>query len=304
MLSHSEAMAIQREEAAKVAAMKKPRLNGSRKTATEIMHQDIENTLSKSIAIQQQELMSSLLADGIGAYTSTSTGNSYKKTITVNRKVERPTSRSRVVSYPNGYWVKITINDNDSVSYKLFNSGWLAKAFHKIGFRKVLNNGWTSVKQRNSVEATLGATYMEIDEAIEEDMKKTEHCKFLKEMIKTDPENLKAIAQLDMLDKGDGPGSGNDQPDSGATQAPPTVTFSNNVRVSGTGAYYTKYDDSKPASIQTGQIDFKAGGANSLSFGEEEVIKVDPEGGISFGDKMASAIKQVVQTEKGDTDGS
>lgn len=263
------------------------------KRATEQMHEDMKDAFAKNVLCQSQMLIHTLLDDGFGLL--------WTKKPQVHRRVERATTRSRIVSYPNGYWVKISINDNDNVSYKLFNSGWVAKALHKIGFRTVVGSGWSSVKQRDNIESTLGATYMAIDEAIQEDMKKLDHSQFLKEMIKTDPDNLKAIAQLDMLDKGDGPGSEPDQDDS--PSMPPTtgpgIQYSNNMVVSGSGTFIKK-DDSQPASLVTTPIEFGGGNANTISFGSDvkDAIKVEPDGKVSFGDKMVEAIRETVNEER------
>ena len=149
---------------------------------------------------------------------------------------------------------------------------------------------------------------MAIDEAIAEDLKNIKHSTFLKEIIKTDPDNLKAIAQLDMLDKGDGPGAeessvtGQAMP-SQSTGIIPAKTYGQNITVSGQGTY-SKVDPNKPASVSVGPIDFKAGGSASLTFGNgEEAMKMDPDGSISFGNKMAEAIRGAVK-EKGETDES
>ena len=274
-----------------------------------IMDQDMKDVFVKAMAETKKDLMQTLFDDGV---------MSWKKPI-VHRRVDRVETRKRMVSYPNGYWAKIEIKDNDHVSYKVFNSGWLAKTFNKIGFRKVLVNGWDSVKQRDTVEATLGATYMAIDEAIATDESSASHSTFLKEMIKTDPENLKAIAQLDMLDKGDGPGADATSgmiPESGSSAAGITPAmaapmYGQNIAVSGSGAYFTKDDPTQPASISVGPIAF-AKSPTVLTFGNgEEDIKVDPDGSVSFGDKMVKAIKSVVEepteeptTEKGEVDDS
>lgn len=257
------------------------------------MHQDIEEKMAQSIKFHQQNTMSNLMFDAYGGEVQ-SKPRVYGRSVIVE-------NHSRVISYPGGYWAKINITDGDHVQYRLFNSGWLAKTFHKIGFRKVIDGGWDSVKQRDNIEATLGATYMAIDAAIAEDIKKKDHRKFLKEMIKTDPDNLKAIAQLDMLDKGDGPGS-----------SPPVLNGANQGMVSGSNIIgtstgnITKANPNKPASVRTGSVSFAAGGANGITFGDssEEVIKVDSKGDISFGDRMAKAIREAAQTEQGEINGT
>ena len=265
------------------------------------MEQDLKDVIAKTVAGHTSEFMKSLLFDE----ASFSKGKPivYKRIQEMNRK--------RTVSFSDGYWAKIDISDSDHVSYKVFNSGWLAKTFNKIGFRKVLGNGWDSVKKRDTIEATLGATYMAIDEAIEEDLRKMEHNHFLKEMIKTDPENLKAIAQLDMLDKGDGPGTEQLSTAGQVSSAGSGVAFATpgqNITVSGSGTY-SKIDSSKPAVLQTAPISFSGGGAGAtlLQFEGEDAIKMDPDGSVSFGHKMAQAIKATVEdttTEKGESNGS
>lgn len=266
-----------------------------------LMEKDMRDVFLKTMDEHQKQMMSSLLFDGM-------TNKFMKPKPVVHRRVIRATSRSRTVSYPNGYWAKITVDDNDHVIYMLYHSGWLAKLFHKLGFRKVVSGGADSVKQRDTVEATLGATYMAIDEAIADDLKTVEHSKFLKDMIKTDPENLKAIAQLDMLDKGDGPGS--DQGASSGVAAPPPSSssppapvYTSNIKVSGAGAYFMKDDPTKPASVMVGPMALEGGNTNSLSCGKEDLISVEPGGEVSFGNKMAKAIKKAVQA-KGEEDGT
>ena len=259
---------------------------------------DIENQLAKSVAKCQEKLMQSLLYDGMKGIIS----DIGKRKPEVHRKTELATSRSRIVSYPKGYWAKIIVTDDDAVSYKLFHGGWLAKMCHKIGFRKVINNGTDSVKQRGTVEATLGATYMEIDEAISKDLQKIEHSKFLKDMIKTDPENLKAIAQLDMLDKGDGPGTNQGQGDaangSTAGSSRVTPTYAQSMAVAGTGAYFVPKASGVAVALDSGS---HSPGIVLAMNEKEDIIKMDPDGKVSFGDKMAEAIRKVAQ-EKGEID--
>ncbi len=265
------------------------------------MEQDLKDVIDKTVAGHTSEFMKSLLFNE-AAFSCNVKPIVYKRIQEMNRK--------RTVSYSDGYWAKIDISDSDHVSYNVFNSGCLAKKFNKIGFRKVLGNGWDSVKKRDTVEATLGATYMAIDEAIEEDLRKMEHNKFLKEMIKTDPENLKAIAQLDMLDKGDGPGTeqlstAGQVASAGSGVALPVTT--QNITVSGSGAYFQKDDPTKPSSIKTGPMSFNAAGPAVLQFNDEEAIIVEPDGSVSFGDKMAKAIKATVEDttiEKGELNDS
>jgi len=270
------------------------------KTNQDLMAMDMQDMLAKSMAAAQSNLVQSLMSDAYGQ-------DSVRSKPIIHRRMNRVTTRERTVSYADGYWAKIEINDTDHVTYKVFNSGWLAKTFNKIGFRKVLGNGWDSVKQRDNIEATLGATYMAIDEAIAEDLRKVKHSMFLKEMIKTDPDNLKAIAQLDMLDKGDGPGTEQASTVGQVSAAQPGAsimpkTYGQNITISGSGTY-SKADPTKPTAIAVGPTALNAGGATSLSFGNgEEAIKVDPDGGVSFGDEMAKAIKKLGQ--KGETNGS
>ena len=258
--------------------------------AMDIMEEDLKVHLAKQMAVSQANLMASVLNDGFGRPLGP------VKPI-IHRRVEKVTRRTRTLSYDDGYWAKVEVSDTDHVSYKVFNSGWLAKTFNQIGFGKGFGNtvnGWDSIKQRDTIEATLGATYMAIDEAIAEDLRKTEHGKFLKEMIKTDPENLKAIAQLDMLDKGDGPGA---ESSIGVSAAQPSTVlpgtplpYVQNLQVSGSGTY-----SNKTASMLLDPMALNAGG--------EDLIKMDPDGEVSFGDKMAEAIKSVVEepTEKGES---
>ena len=268
------------------------------KTQANLMNLDFQKALAAQIAASQKSMVGQLMDDIYGRDGVEKLGN-------VQRRVDRVTTRRRTVSYPKGYWAKIEVNDTDHVTYKVFNSGWLAKTFNKIGFRKVLGNGWDSVKQRDTVEATLGATYMAIDQAIEDDLRQAKHSKFLKDMIKTDPDNLKAIAQLDMLDKGDGPGTESSEylTVTGSVTVPlPGQTYSHNINVSGTGVY-SKVDPSKVSSLVIGPISpYSPGGGGSITFGKEDDISVDPEGKVSFGDEMAKAIKEAAQ-EKGEVDG-
>ena len=253
----------------------------------DLMEQDIKDMLANQVSAHTQQMIKSIMDDGLNGERP------YKLPAQVYHLVARYTTQKRTVSYPDGYWAKIEINETDHVTYKVFNSGWLAKMFNSVGFRKVLVNGWDSVKQRDTVEATLGATYMAIDESIAADLKSAKHSKFLKEMIKTDPENLKAIAQLDMLDKGDGPGTDTAvEPVLSASGVSGMNKYSQNISVSGSGTY-AKMDLSKPAALSIGPI--------SVGGGSEDIISMDPDGEVSFGPEMAKAIKAAVDTtEKGE----
>jgi hypothetical protein len=72
-----------------------------------------------------------------------------------------------------------------------------------------------------------------MDKMIEADKGSKGHSKFVKDMVKTDPENLKMIAGLDQLDKATSPTRG-----SSSNNVSQPTSYSSNFKVAGTGAFY------------------------------------------------------------------
>ena len=134
-------------------------------------------------------------------YTITTTGAlpSWQREYEVSRIVKRA---------GNGYFFVISVDATDNVCYRVWKGGWfpylVAKAFKRFGEDIDGNRtSWNSVTQRTHLPATLGSAYEKIDAAIKGDMEDRDHDSYIKEMLKTKPENLKMIGNLEKLAEGD-----------------------------------------------------------------------------------------------------
>ena len=138
---------------------------------------------------------------------------------------------SRIVTtYEDRYWSLIKVNENGQVYFKLFRGWWGGRFIYKFGIRRETELYWDSIPPREKLEATLGATYLCIEGMIKKDLEKRTSIKNIKELCKTDPDNLKMIAELDKLDKGT-------QVDD--TKQDAGVLFASSFRVAGSGMYHS-----------------------------------------------------------------
>jgi hypothetical protein len=134
----------------------------------------------------------------------------------------------------NGYWSLIRVYEyDDTVSFKLMKGSWFKRIFWRP-WHHWFAGGFITGEERGSLEVALGSVYLEIDERIELREKKKTHGKFVKNMMKTDPDNLKMIAGLDTLDKATKPA---EAPKASGTVSSlsPTSKFT----VAGTGTFYS-----------------------------------------------------------------
>ena len=131
-------------------------------------------------------------------YTTTGDAPSYRREYEV----------SRIVKRSKGYFYVISVDATDDVFFRVWKVGMfpymIAKMFKRFG-RDIDGNreSWNSVTKRTHLPATLGSAYEKVDEAIKEDIGNLEHDRYVKDMLKTDPENLKMIGGLERLQEGD-----------------------------------------------------------------------------------------------------
>jgi hypothetical protein len=192
-----------------------------------------------------------------------------------------------------GFWSHIQIHEDDYIKYKLFNGTRLAALLYKLKVHEPrdedgLRGDWRYIQNQENanakLEATLGKTFLVIDEDIREwtaeEQEGADHRKFIKGIAKTDPENLKMIAGLKGLHDG--------------MEAPledswPTL---NGTVPTLNGTVPTLTSKGLPAAAWNYQP-----GPTALSVGSEAIIKVDPEKNITFGIEMEKAIKKVLDTD-------
>ncbi len=104
--------------------------------------------------------------------------------------------------YPGRYWSVIRVNEQGQVYFKVFRGWFGGRWLYRCGLFRGQTIYWESVPSREKLESTLGLTHLKIEEVISQDKKRHENIEFIKAICKTDPDNLKIIAELDKLDKG------------------------------------------------------------------------------------------------------
>ena len=100
------------------------------------------------------------------------------------------------------YWSVIRVNEQGQVYFKVFRGWFGGRWLYRCGILRGYTLYWESVPSREKLESTLGLTHLKIEEMISQDKKRRENVEFVKAICKTDPDNLKIIAELDKLDKG------------------------------------------------------------------------------------------------------
>ena len=175
----------------------------------------------------------------------------------------------------NQFWSDIQITADDYVRFKLFRGGWISKALFLLGKEPKDEDGkkqeWDSIGHQGTdakLEVTLGRTYLKIDEIIADELGDHKHRKFIKEIAKTDPDNLKMIASLKNLDEGMKEGSP-EVPELNDTARPATVwKYKPSISVTGSGTI--------------------TGNNLSLSSNVTEIVKVDSDGNLLPEDRVMS----------------
>jgi hypothetical protein len=220
---------------------------------------------------QTVQFDSQIVASGIGTYSST--GENWRDHGELVTDIH--------TKHGKGFWSIIQIYEDDHIFYKLFRTGFLRRILCGLGIRdpKDTSGGditsWDQIagqdKKDSKLEATLGKTYLKIDEKIAEELVDEEHRKFIRGIADTDPENLKMIAGLKTLDEGmTEPLSAPIENTSRPPPTPPMVTIKQPENVS------------------------QWNSNNTIAMGANEIIRVDPDDKISFAQKMEKAIKKVM----------
>lgn len=156
-----------------------------------------------------------LLIGGGTNFTTTGMESPYYKKPNVFQRIYMRLTRSinesnykhdsisyKLITYDDKYWAVIRANESGLVWFKVFR-GWRGgQLLYRCGILRGLSLYWESVPQREKIEATLGAACLKVEETIRKDQKRRKQIAFIKETCKTDPDNLKMIAELDKLDKG------------------------------------------------------------------------------------------------------
>jgi hypothetical protein len=192
----------------KLAEKEEEKLKRVKKAAIREMEEEkarrYEMELINRMAHKQSKINNQKLVQTFGNVgsipTLTSTGNgAFFGDGETTKKVNEYKTRTIRKNYKGRYYALIKVyEDNDEVYYSI-NRGrglkWMTWYLPWWEFR------FEGVKPRESLEATLGVTYLKIDQTLEAMKENKKHAKFVKDILKTDPDNLKMIAELDKLDK-------------------------------------------------------------------------------------------------------
>ncbi len=171
----------------------------------------------------------------------------YEKEYEVSKIVKRHANKD--------YFYVISVSDTDDVFYQIWKGGWFSLLLFKAmgnrnGYKKKNvndrhNTQWDAVRKRTHLPATIGATYLEIDDAIkkhiEESKVASDHDNYAEKLLKTEPDNLKMIQGLEKLAEGepDETGAGTGIMTS-ITQGNVSVGSPTNITGSGGGAFYVR----------------------------------------------------------------
>jgi hypothetical protein len=251
---------------------------------------------------QMQEQMLKIQPDpsALAAIKYDDSGTYFQKSdnATLNREHGEPVTDIHT-KHGQGFWSEIRIHEDDFIFYKLFRGNFLVRLTHKLGFKKITDiNGadkaWDYIGGQGhkdcKLEATLGKTFLLIDKMIADELKDEEHRKFIKGIAKTDPENLKMIAGLKILDEGmTAPLDDIKLPDLNGASRPGIVPQGRFNQV--------KKNLSVSASDAAAAAWTPKGGMSICNAGEE-IVRIDKDSNVTFGDKVAKAIKEVADEDE------
>jgi hypothetical protein len=155
----------------------------------------IQKMADKQAQVQGQSFMNSATAQN---FTVSGTGTYFNGSETTQRVKEYKTRTIRK-NYKGGYYVLIKVyEDTDEVYYSINRGrGWKWMTWYAPWW----DFQWKLADSRDTLESTLGAMYLKVDTSLESMNANKKHAKFVKDILKTDPDNLKMISELDKLDK-------------------------------------------------------------------------------------------------------
>jgi hypothetical protein len=223
---------------------------------------------------------------GTGTFTTTGTVG----------RLHGPEVAKIVTNHGDGYFSDIRITQEDYIHYKLFRGSWFVKLLYKLGWREPRDAEgckiqWEAIPGQEvrdrKLEVMLGKTYLKIDELIAEEANIDEHEEFILGIADTDPENLKMIAGLKVLDDGmKAPLDNVAHPPLNGTSQPKSIN---------SGAIAL-------AKTQAAASAWTAGQDANIVMNGHEIVKIDPTGNVSFGDEMTKAISKAVDKAAEETD--
>lgn len=224
------------------------------------------------------------------SYTITTTGDEYNALYSRECEVSRIIKRTK-----DGYFFIITVDATDDVFYRVWRGGMfpyvIAKMFKKFAPDiKGNRDSWNLIPKRTHLPATLGAAYEKIEEAIKEDIENMDHEQYVKDMLKTSPENLKMIGGLERLAEGDADAPKAD-PNAGSSHSV-GATYSNNISVSGSGTAITNQTGNALAGQPGGLISFTPTVPNNDITGVETM---EAEKIILNGTDLATSIDEKIR---------
>jgi hypothetical protein len=249
-----------------------------------------ERALAQKMAEEQDKAMNKamkVIPQYMDSFKVAGTGAYYTNSSQDWRRGHGGVVANKTTFHGDGFFSDIRICQDDYIRFKLFRGGWFCKLLFKLGWREPrdedgFKTDWKNISnQSNSnqnLEVNLGKTYLKIDEMIAVELEAEEHEDFIRKMAKTDPENLKMIAGLKTLDDG-----------MNAPLEEPTLNGNSQPMTSGAITI---------AKAQASASMWNAGQDAAIALNGQEVVRVDPSGNYTFGDKMSKAIKKVVETGK------
>jgi len=181
--------------------------------------------------------VSSNISGSIGSATGNVSGsigpatwNHIPEHIMENRKMLKVIKR-----FDKKYFFAITVNTDESVYFQIYNGGIFSYLFmlvtgRLLGGRRRVRGDWIRVSSRSHLAATLGSAYDAVEEEIARHRANKEFFKNVRDLLKTKPENLKMIGKLEKLENGD--------PNESDPLHATNWTYTSNINVSGTGAFY------------------------------------------------------------------
>lgn len=253
MLSIEEQLQVMKEQLERTKREKEE--EESRQSQARFEHA-LEQQIRKASAKAQQQLTASIVASPtIPNPGVVKNWKTYSNNIAISGNgayfvpKERPDHGPVVTTiktkHDRGFWSLVRIHQDDFVDYKLMRGrwSWFKYTFFRISPHSVVGNDrnhWYCLDDQfekdYKLEVNLGKAFLKIDELIynvvreeaeevEEIRQKIRHRCFIKDLAKTDPENLKMIAGLKKLD--DGLKEPLDEPEDRRkwTSAGPAITF-------------------------------------------------------------------------------
>ena len=225
------------QEVRELAKKELAEIRSANKTASLISTQQHNSFMQQQL--QNQQISNNLSYSKGGILTST--GKGYTGVIPdwaylnmmQNHEVEIRKISTKVRKHNKGYYSDVAVLASDVVCWKVIKTNPVGIFLYKLGLNKKHNvKEWNTSSKYDKLEATLGAAYIAIEKEVDALIRRKDHKKFVKDILNTDPDNLKMISELKKLD--------GQVEDISVYSNLPSQRLSSSVRVAGQGTYYKK----------------------------------------------------------------